>query len=121
MTLTSEVVEQYIGGQMVIRNELMGHIHCGQVENISVEDNCLHGKLSWIAEGEGYPPFPTKWVKTWVDSLYFDVSLDQCKVVSIGATSSKGICIAARTDLVYLYPPGEVKLDPSQVEGLNPT
>ena len=127
MQLTTQTVARFIGGQMEIQNQNEGYMFRGEVKTIAVENNELKVKFAWLAKGEGYPPFPKKWVNE--DNLDYGASLEIYSASDIGPGSTDDgiggdsrLCLNSSIvgETVVLFPPNGSKLDPAKVEGLKP-
>ena len=123
MKLTTQVVARFVGGQMEIQNQNEGYMFRGEVKTIAVENNELKVRFSWVAKGEGYPPFPTKWVNE--DNLDYGASLEIYSASDIGSSGDEvggdsRLCLNSPIvgEIVVLFPPNGSKLDPAKVEGL---
>ena len=125
MELTTQAVARFIGGQMEIQNEHEGYMFRGEIKTIAVENNELRVKFAWLAKGEGYPPFPKKWVNE--DNLDYRASLEIYSASDIGPGSTDDgiegdnrLCFSSQIvgETAVLFPPNGSKLDPAKVEGL---
>ena len=123
MQLTTQTVTRFIGGQVEIQNQDEGYMFRGEVKTIVVENNELRVKFAWLAKGEGYPPFPKKWVSD--DNLDYVASLEIYSVSDIGSSGhdvggDSRLCLNSSIvgETVVLFPPNGSKLDPAKVEGL---
>lgn len=124
MQVTSEMLARFVGGQMEIQNQGEGYIYRGEVKTIAVENNELKAQFAWVAKGEGFPPFPNKWVKD--DNLDYAASLEIYSASNIGPSGGEvgggdRLCFNSSIvgETVVLYPPDGSKLDPAKVEGLS--
>lgn len=115
MRITSEMLVKYVGGQIEIQNQNEEYLYRGEVKDITVENNELKVLFSWLAKGEGFPPFPNKWVKN--DRLDYSASLE---IYSPSYISDGRLCFNSFIvgEVVVLYPSNGSKLDPAKVEGL---
>jgi hypothetical protein len=95
-------VKDYIGGQMEVRNPVEEYFFRGEIETI-------------FAKGEGYPPFPKRWVKS--DRLDYEAKLGIYQISDIG-DGRIALLSPVSNETVVLFPPNGSKLDPSKVEGL---
>lgn len=123
LTLTNELVQEFVGGQMEIQNAGEGYHYRGEIETIAVEEGELRVRFKWCAKGEGGPPLPDKWVNE--ENLDYGVSLEICAVSNIGPSGGDvgggdrfSLNVPITGELVVLYPPDGSKLDPAKVEGL---
>jgi len=118
MQLTTENLSRFKGGQLEVQNRNEGYVYRGEIEAATIEDNRLVVKFSWLASGEGYPPYPTKWVKSFRGD--YAASLEIYAASDIGLNR---LCLNSPIvgELVVFYPPDGSKLDPSVVEGLQVT
>lgn len=123
MKLTNEIVEGYINGQMEIQNQSEGYLYRGQIERITIEDDELIVRFTWIAKGEGYPPLPERWVNE--DNRDYRAGLCIFSVSNIGPSGgeiggSDRLCLTSPVigETVVLYPPDGSRLDPASIKGL---
>jgi len=120
MQLTKEVLSRYVGGQLEIQNQQGGYLYRGEVAEVTVEGEGdraeVKVKFAWVAKGEGYPPWPERWVK--YDDLDYGVSLIIASASEIG---DDRLClnIPITGELAVFFPPNGSKLDPAKVEGLD--
>lgn len=121
MRLTTQEVERFKGGQMEISNQSEGYLYRGEIEEIVVDGDTLRVKFAWVAQGEGFPPIPKKWIKS--DRLDYEANLEIYSVRDIGPSLDGGdsrlwfnSVIVGET--VVLFPPNGSKLNPAKVEGL---
>ena len=118
MRLTTQDVERFIGGQIEIQNEDKGYIYRGEVEAIAVVDNMLMANCTWVAKGEGFPPFPKRWVR---EDRFISMSLELYSPSDIDHGDPKvGFCIYSFVcgEMVSLLPSDGSRLDLATVEGL---
>src|SRR5688572_30222261 len=122
MKMTSEMVQQFVGGQAEIQNESEGYLLRGEIESATVEDDTFKIRFKWLAKGEGYPPLPTGWVKD--DNLDYGAALVLYSVTDIGPSEEIGggnrlhLSSWVTGESVTLFPPDGSKLDPAKVKGL---
>ncbi len=123
MRLTQELLSRYIGGQAEIQNQIEGYILRGEIDGVVLEGDEVSIRFAWFAKGDGYPPFPKRWVNE--ENLDYGLSLVEgfTSVSDIGPSGDGGanrIAIDSRisNELVVLFPPDGSKLDPAVVEGL---
>lgn len=120
MTLTTEMLAAFIGGQIEIQNAREGYIFRGEIKTAVVEDNELRVILNWMAKGEGFPPLPTGWVTE--KNLGYEAGLVAYHVSDIGRGTEGGnrLCLQSAIvgEIVILFPPDGSKLDPARVKGL---
>lgn len=118
MALTSEMLARFVGGQMEVQNPIEGYLYRGEIAQVDVKGRSLVVKFSWFAKGEGYPPFPEKWVKNEI--LDYAASLEIYHVVD---SDPKRICLQSHitNEIVVLFTPDGSKLDPKKVVGLELT
>ncbi|HSX14826.1 MAG TPA: hypothetical protein VLE72_02865 [Candidatus Saccharimonadales bacterium] len=120
MILTDEIAARYVGGQIEVHNQIKARLYRGEIGTIAVEGEgsyaTLSVRLNWMAKGEGFPPFPARWVPD--DHTTYGASLMTYSVSDIGDG-----CLALNSaivgEIVVLFPPDGSKLDQSKVEGLN--
>lgn len=115
MQLTQAILDRYAGGQLEIQNKTEGYLYRGEVERAWIEDGDLCVRFVWFAKGEGYPPFPKRWVNE--DDLDYKVSMQfaSASEVSDGRVSFSVMYVG---ELGVFFPPDGSKLDPAKVEGL---
>lgn len=119
MELTPEIAARYAGGQLEVQNASEGYLYRGEIATATVEGNgsdaTFKATLAWNAKGEGYPPFPERWVNN--TKLTYGASLSIYSVSDIGDGR-----ILLQSSIVgettTLFPPDGSKLDPSEVVGL---
>ncbi len=120
MELTTEDLKPFIGGQIEIQNQSEEYIYRGEIADAAVENKEFHVRFSWFAQGEGYPPIPSRWKKD--DTSEYAASLGIYTVQNIGPGEEGGDRIVLISDItgevVTLFPPDGSKLDPGRVEGL---
>lgn len=120
MQLTQETAAHYAGGQIEVQNLVEAYLFRGEIATIAVvgdgDDATLKVTLSWMAKGEGFPPFPNHWVSDYTTA--YDASL---MIYSVSDIGDGRLCLNSSIvgETVVLYPPDGSKLDPSKVEGLN--
>lgn len=118
MELTNTTAQVFAGGQIKAQNQNM--VFCGEIREISVvgtgNDALLRVRLNWKALGQGPAQNPRRWVNE-VTGLDFEVSLVHFHVSTIGK-GRLALRSTATNELVFLYPPSEPSLDPSDVVGL---
>lgn len=122
MRLTTELVARFKGGQMEIQNSGEGYVYRGEIAEISVEDNSLKAKFSWLGKGDSLPP--QRWTKD--DNLDYAASLEIYSASDIGPSGGdiggdNRLCLNSSIvgETVVLFPPNGSKLDPSKVDGLH--
>ena len=123
MQLTTEMLKRFVGGQMEIQSESGRYLYRGEIQAITVENNELRVKFTWLAKGEGFPPIPQKWIKAaFVD---YKASLDIYSTNDIGPSDAEiggdsRLCLMSSIldEIAALFPPNGSKLDPTEVEGL---
>ena len=115
MDLTKEIAESYAGGHIEIQNSEEKYLFRGEIKSATVQDNALIVQPRWLAKGEGFPPLPERWVS--VDPQEYGASLEVYSVSDIG---NGRICLHSSIlgETTVLFPKGESRLDPSEVEGL---
>jgi hypothetical protein len=111
----SERAKAYVGGQMEVQNPVERYFFRGEIETISADNEELRIHFKWVAKGEGYPPFPKRWVKS--DKLDYAASLGIYQISDIGE-GRIALLSPITNETVVLFPPNGSKLDPSKVEGL---
>lgn len=120
MQLTEEIAARYVGGQIEVQNPGEGYLYRGEIGTIIVEgegdDATLKVRLNWMAEGEGFPPLPSRWVPA--DHTTYDASLMIYSVSDIG-DGRIALNSAIVGETVVLYPPDGSKLEEAKVEGLD--
>lgn len=116
MQLTSEFLQQYVGGQLEIQNQDEGYLYRGEIKEAKVNGDDLNITLAWLAKGEGYPPLPERWIKD--DKTTYEASLIIYSVSDIGngRTCMNSLVVG---EMVVFYPPDGSRLDPATVEGLS--
>ena len=115
MDLSEELVEMYVGGQIEVQNTPEGYIFRGDVETITFQDGELIVQPVWLAEGEGFPPRVTKWVRT--DPKEYGASLRAYDILDFKGEKLVLFC-PSTGELTALIPKGGSRLEPSEVEGL---
>jgi len=114
MQLTDEILQKYVGGQLEIQNQGEGYLFRGKIKAASITDEDLIVEFVWLAEGEGYPPLPKKWVK--VKPEPYQVNSDLFTTSDIG---DDRICLStAMNETVVFFLEENCRFDPSAVEGL---
>lgn len=115
MELTPEILDRYTGGQAEIQNAKEGYLYRGEIQEISIKSGSLVIRFAWLAKGEGFPPFPDRWVNC--THLDYTAGLLLYSASDIG---SDRIALSCRPtdELTVLYPAGGSTLDPAEVEGL---
>jgi hypothetical protein len=110
-----EKVKGYVGGQMEVQNTLENYLFRGEIKDASVTDGVLTIELSWLAQGEGFPPLPKRWVKA--EPKPYRATLDIYRVCddSLGRLRLQSPIVG---EVVVLFPPDGSRLDPAEVEGL---
>lgn len=118
MKLTNTTAQVFTGGQIKAQNSDV--VFCGEIREISVtgdgEQALLKVRLNWKALGQGPAQSPRRWVNE-TSGLDFEVSLAQFHVSNIGK-GRLALRSTATNELVFLYPPSEPSLSPSDVVGL---
>ena len=117
MEITTELLSRFVGGQLEIQNQKEGYPYRGEVESVEVDvdEDLIKVRFAWLANGEGYPPIPTRWVKD--DRLDYSVSL----MLSSASDNSNGrltVNVYGVGEFLVFFPPDGSKLDPARVEGL---
>ena len=118
MQLTTQSVQQFIGGQLEVRNPGEGYLYRGEIATAVVEDNEFRVTCAWMAKmGED-----GKWTKD--GELNYAASLEIYSVSDIGpgTEGSNRLCLQSRIvgETVVLFPPDGSNLDRAQIEGLEP-
>lgn len=119
MELNEGVLRKFVGGQIEVQNRDEGYLFRGEIKATHVEDKdddtSLVVELEWMAQAEGYPPGPGRWVKS--DAKPYKVSLMIYHVSDIG---DNRICLQSSIvgEMTILYPKGGSVLDRSKVVGL---
>ncbi len=119
MQLTTAGLQLHIGGQIEIQNQQEEYLYRGDIKEAKVENNELHIILAWCAKGEGYPPFPNRWIK--VNNIpEYAAGLQIYSVKDIGPGREGGSRIllesAITNEVVTLFPRDGSKLEISRVE-----
>ncbi|MBI4433966.1 hypothetical protein HY632_04265 [Candidatus Uhrbacteria bacterium] len=117
VTQLVERIAQYVGGQMEVQNLREGYLYRGEVKTIAVDGDKIKVAFAWIAQGKGFPPFPTQWINH--DRL--DHAFRFSSVGHIGPGTEGGDRLLLQSligELIVIYPPDGSKLDPAKVEGL---
>lgn len=121
MKLTTELLANYIGGQVEIQGKDQPYYYRGEIATAVVEgvdiDAVLKVTLAWMAKGVGNPPALASRLVEDTDRTY-NVSLYHSSISDIG---DDRLLIQSPyvDDVVVFYPPTGSRLDPSKVEGLN--
>lgn len=109
-------VSRFVGGQIEIQNPDEGSLFRGEIAYIEGDGEELRADLNWLAQGEGYPPLPKRWVRdhrTQYCAAYYSVQ-------DIGPGSDGGGSrFSLQTfsgELVVLFPPDGSRLDPAVIE-----
>jgi hypothetical protein len=115
MRPTGKELQKYVGGQMEIQNHIEEYLYRGEVQAISMDNDNLIVRFSWLAKGIGYPPLPDGWIRD--AQLDYAAGLKGCSFSDIG---NDRICInfPITRELAVLYPPEGSKLDPSKIKDL---
>lgn len=116
--VTTERLSEFDGGQVEIQNLGEKYLYRGEAKNIAVEDGSLVVEFLWLAEGEGFPPLPERWVKDGNDeNLHYTVGLEFYFPSKI-CDGHFCLCSLVTGETVIFFMPGENGLDPAEVEGL---
>ena len=115
IVLTSELVSKYVGGQMEIQNTGEKYLFRGDIATATVEKDTLKVRFAWLAKGEGFPPFPERWVNK--EDLDYAASLMIYSVSEIG-DGRLSLYSSITGELTVLFPPDGSKLDRREVVGL---
>ncbi len=123
MQLTQEVLDRYIGGQIEVQNPREGYLRRGEIATISIDLADLVVTLKWMAEGEGFPPLPKRWVNC--ADLFYEANAMFLSARDMGPGLEGGgtrLFLEAHMsgEIITLFPPDGSKLDRSQVVGLEP-
>ena len=111
--LTVEIVSRFVGGQLEVQNSHEEYLYRGEIATATVENGDLKITLAWFAKGEGFPPFPIRWIKD--DKLDYACSL---MIYGVRKISNERILLQSwiTHETVVLFPPdSENKLDQSKV------
>ncbi|MDP9248968.1 MAG: hypothetical protein M3M85_00425 [bacterium] len=114
--------QQFKGGRVEIENGNEKHLYVGEPATLLVDDGegeeVLRINFAWLADAEGYPSVPVKWVKRKDLDYEANLAIYQILKVSCG-------CVFLRSwmnvDNLLLHRPTchNPKLEPYDVEGLD--
>lgn len=119
MELSTKILAPYVGGQLEIQNESESYIFRGEIESITVEDDKLQVRFSWLGKYE--KASPTMWTKS--TELDYEVSLLITQASDIGPSFPNSgtrimLNLPITNEVAVFYPPDGSKLDRSRIEGL---
>lgn len=118
MDFTSENFSRFNGGQFEVRNANLRLVFRGEIQTARMVKKgdlvTLNIVLEWMAQGVGYPN-PTGWQAT-VNIIYKANPL----LYTASRISNGRILLESEVtgETTTLYPPGQIVLDRSQVQGL---
>ncbi len=120
MELTKDTdLSSFVGGQLEVQNSQEGYLFRGEIRSLRVEGEGQNAdltvELNWMAKGEGYPPGPSRWVKS--ENRPYTASL---MVYSASEIGEGRLCLQSSIlgEVTVLFPAGGSTLDRSKVEGL---
>lgn len=120
MRLTTQAVQQFVGGQIEVQNPGDGYIFRGEIATAIIENNRFRVTCTWLAKGVGTIPAIERWVKD--DNLEYAAKLEVYSVSDIGPGTEGGNRLCLQSGIVgetaVLFPPDGSKLDHAKVEGL---
>lgn len=123
MELTTGVLAQFVGGQIEIQNPGEGYLYRGEIASAIVEGGKLRVTCAWLAQGEGYPPLPSRWINApaRVNRDYV-ASLEICRVGEIEPCHEEGERLIMQLsfvgEIIVFFTPDASRLDRSKVIGL---
>jgi len=119
----NEILKKYIGGQMEIQNIKAAKFLRGEIRSITIEQGKLLVEFSWLAELSS----GNRWIK--YQNLKYETNFQSGCVKNVGP-SPKHIGgddrlllspLGDEDEIATLFPVNGSKLDPTRVEGLQPT
>ena len=110
MNLTDESLQKYVGGQLEIQNPKERYIYRGEVSEVSIVNEILRVKFSWLTKAEEFPS-PVRW--TDIERKLYEVSLLIANSLDIGegrVAISTGVI---HNELLIFFPPDGSKPEPT--------
>lgn len=111
------------GGQVEMASYVRGRIYVAAINRIAVEGNELRLGFSWVLKGEGYPPYPKRWVRDDEMNSY-NLKLEGCTIADIGPGMDGGgnqgfiQCQGGYYTSLIFYPLDGPKFDSVRLEKL---
>ena len=90
----------------------------GEINSAILNGTKVEIGLEWFAKGEGYPPFPKRWVADERKVYKVDLQIYSVSDIGPGSEGSNRICLQSgiTNELTVLFPPNGSKLDRSKVQ-----
>lgn len=115
MQLSNEALQEFVGGQLEIQNQIEGYIYRGEVAEVGLANDELQVQFKWFAKGDSLP-LPTEWTNQ--DNTPYGVSLITASPSDIGEGRIAINTGFVSNEMLVFYPPDGSKLDPAKVKGL---
>lgn len=116
MELANDILQQYVGGQLEVQNPEEGYLFRGKIRTVGIQDEDLVVEFVWLAEGEGYPPLPKKWVKVKPEPYQVNSALFTASDIG-----DDRICLTTLLhETAVFFLAKNCRFDSSAVEGLEP-
>lgn len=107
MILSLEILQPYVGGQLEVQNALDGYLYRGEIQSVELDDMTLTLQLAWMAQGEGFPPMPLRWVDSPRKAFSAHLGIYAASNIGPGTTGSDRLCLMSidGRETAILYPP----------------
>ena len=121
MSITTEALQRFVGGQLEIQNGGEGYLFRGEIGEIGVEGEDLNVKFAWLATWDtgtspmGMPNPDGKWVND--EQLDYAIGL---AMFGPPVEDDERLILSPMIphETLVFFQPGGSKLDPEKVEGL---
>jgi len=118
----TEDFAHFLGGQVEVTQFLKKCLYVAEIDRAIVDGNLLRMGFPLVFKGDGYPPFPRRWIRDENRNSYI-LDLRNYVVADIGPGMEGGgnrwfLQSADRSDSVILYPPDGRKFDSARLEEL---
>jgi len=99
------------GGQIEIQTAR--NLYRGSIAQLTEIEGGLLVNLTWMAQAEGFPPFPKSWKKTDRTSVFISQQAYQASNIGPGSYGSDRLCFTLRTtgEIIVLFPPNGSRLE----------
>ena len=114
MQLSNSVLAGFVGGDVEIQNPNEGYLYRGPTTNLKVENGILKIEFEWMAQGEGYPPIPSRWVST--NKTKYEADLMFCSEMKEDSLGRIVFTYNAVGEIVVIFPVNGSKLGIEKVK-----
>jgi hypothetical protein len=110
VTITTQTLKPYVGGQVEIQNASKGYLYRGEIEDVEVQNGNMVVTFAWMAKGIDFPPVPSGW--RLLSSTLYGVRLSRFDAKNLGPGEVGGdrLGLISNDETIVFFPPDGSKL-----------